>query len=164
MRAIWPTGVSSEHMDLLGALSVVLTAMVKFLFAGLLSYSLGHGIGLTILLTALGGLSGMVLFYLTGTQVLEWFRIRYVRRSTERIARGLAPKPIFTRTNRWIVRIKHLYGVRGLAALAPPILSIPVTALLAAKYFRHERRTLPTLLASVLVWSGVLSLAWAFLR
>jgi membrane protein DedA with SNARE-associated domain len=76
MRAIWPTGVSSEHMDLLGALSVVLTAMVKFLFAGLLSYSLGHGIGLTILLTALGGLSGMVLFYLTGTQVLEPTRLQ----------------------------------------------------------------------------------------
>jgi hypothetical protein len=151
-------------MDLLGALSVVLTAMVKFLFAGLLSYSMGHGIGLTILLTALGGTLGMVLFYLTGTRVLEWIRLRYVRRSAERMARGLAPKRIFTRTNRWIVRIKHLYGIRGLAAIAPPILSIPVTALLAAKYFHHERRTLPTLLVSVLLWSGVLSLAWAFLR
>jgi hypothetical protein len=151
-------------MDLLGALSVVLTAMVKFLFAGLLSYSLGHGIGATMLLTAVGGSIGMVLFYLSGTQVLEWFRRRYVRRAAERRAKGLPPARIFTRTNRWIVRIKHRYGIQGLAAIAPPILSIPVSALLAAKYFRHERRTLPILLAAVLVWSAVLSLAWAFLR
>jgi hypothetical protein len=151
-------------MDLLGALSVVFTAMVKFLFAGLLSYSLGHGIGLTILLTALGGLAGMLFFYFTGTQVLEFLRRRYVRRNAERLARGLQPRRVFTRTNRWIVRVKQRYGIRGLAAFAPPTLSVPVTALLAAKYFRHQRSTLPTLLLSVAIWSVVLSVAWAFLR
>lgn len=151
-------------MDLLGALSVVFTAMVKFLFAGLLSYSLGHGIGLTILLTALGGLAGMLFFYFTGTQVLEFLRRRYVWRNAERLARGLQPRRVFTRTNRWIVRVKQRYGIRGLAAFAPPTLSVPVTALLAAKYFRHQRSTLPTLLLSVAIWSVVLSVAWAFLR
>lgn len=151
-------------MDLLGAFSVVLTAMVKFLFAGLLSYSLGHGIGLTIVLTALGGLVGMLIFYFTGTQVLEFLRRRQVRRNAERVARGLAPRRNFTRTNRWIVRVKQRYGIRGLAAIAPPTLSVPVTALLAAKYFRHQRSTLPTLLLAVAVWSVVLSVAWAFLR
>jgi hypothetical protein len=151
-------------MDLLGALSVVLTAMVKFLFAGLLSYSLGNGIGLTILLTAVGGLAGMLLFYFTGGQVLEFLRRRHVRRNAERQARGLAPRRIFTHTNRWIVRVKQRYGIGGLAVIAPPTLSVPVTALLAAKYFRHQRNTLPTLLLSVAVWSVVLSVAWAFLR
>ncbi|MEZ4757068.1 MAG: hypothetical protein R2817_09590 [Flavobacteriales bacterium] len=151
-------------MDLLGAFTVVLTAMVKFLFAGLLSYSLGYGIGLTILLTACGGLAGMLVFYFTGTQLLEVLRRRYVRRNAERLARGLQPRRVFTRTNRWIVRVKQRYGIRGLAAFAPPTLSVPVTALLAAKYFRHQRSTLPTLLLSVAVWSVVLSVAWAFLR
>jgi uncharacterized membrane protein len=151
-------------MDLVGALSVVLTAMVKFLFAGLLSYSLGHGIGLTILLTALGGVLGMLIFYFTGGQLLEFLRRRYLRRNSERQARGQAPRRVFTRTNRWIVRVKQRYGIGGLAAIAPPTLSVPVTALLAAKYFRHQRSTLPTLLLSVAVWSVVLSVAWAFLR
>jgi hypothetical protein len=151
-------------MDLLGALSVVLTAMVKFLFAGLVSYSLGHSIGLTILLTALGGFAGMVIFYYTGTGLLEFLRRRYLRNTAARLASGRAPRRVFTRTNRWIVRVKQRHGIRGLAAFAPPTLSVPVTALLAAKYFRHQRGTLPTLLLSVAVWSVVLSVAWAFLR
>ena len=71
---------------------------------------------------------------------------------------------MFTRTNRLIVRIKRGYGVKGLALLSPPILSIPITSILAAKYFRHDRRTLPLLLSSVVVWSFVLSLAWKFTR
>jgi len=71
---------------------------------------------------------------------------------------------VFTRTNRAIVRIKQQYGIIGLSAFAPPTLSIPITAIIAAKYFRHERRTLPVLLLSVLVWSLVLSTAWSFIR
>ena len=41
---------------------------------------------------------------------------------------------------------------------------IPITAIIAAKYFRHERRTLPVLLLSVILWSMVLSTAWSFVR
>jgi hypothetical protein len=107
---------------------------------------------------------GMTLFYLTGSRVLEWFRLRHVRRGLARQAIGLPPTRIFTRSNRTIVRVKHRYGLIGLAAIAPPTLSIPITAIIAAKYFRHDRRTLPTLLASVLIWSVVLSAAWSFLR
>jgi hypothetical protein len=150
--------------QVLGALSVLAMGALKFLFAAPLSYGLGFGFLGTLTLLLVGGGAGMTGFFFAGARVMEWFRVRHLRREHKRLAKGLPPDRIFTRTNRFIVRMKHLYGVRGLAALAPPILSIPVTALLAAKYFRHERRTLPTLLASVLVWSGVLSLAWAFLR
>lgn len=150
--------------SVLAAITVIATAMVKFLFTGLVSYGLGHTFWETLLYMALGGCMGMTLFYLTGARVLEWFRIRHARRVLERRAQGLPPKRIFTRSNRTIVRVKHRYGILGLAAFAPPTLSIPITAILAAKYFRHERRTLPTLLTSVLIWSVVLSSAWSFLR
>ena len=125
---------------------------------------MGHGFVETLLYTAIGGLVGMCAFYLGGKGLLEWFRHRYVRRARERMSKGLPPKRVFTRTNRMIVRVKQRYGILGLAAFSPPTLSIPVTALLAAKYFRHDRRTLPTLLVSVLVWSVVLSTAWSFIR
>jgi len=46
----------------------------------------------------------------------------------------------------------------------PPILSIPITAVIAAKYFHHDRRTLPVLLAAVSGWSVVLSTVWSFMR
>lgn len=150
--------------EFLEALTVIVTAMVKFLFAGLVSYGMGKGFGETVVYLMIGSVLGMSIFYFAGRGMLEWFRQRYIRRSRERARQGLPPKRIFTRTNRTIVHIKHRYGLRGLAAFAPPTLSIPITAVLAAKYFRHERGTLPTLLVSVLVWSVVLSAAWSFIR
>jgi hypothetical protein len=150
--------------DFLEALTVIVTAMVKFFFAGLVSYGMGKGFWETVAYLMIGSVLGMTIFYFAGRGLLEWFRKRYIRRRRERMLNGLPPKPIFTRTNRTIVRIKGSYGLLGLAALAPPTLSIPITAVLAAKYFRHDARTLPILLSSVLVWSVILSLVWSFVR
>ncbi|HEX2617916.1 MAG TPA: hypothetical protein VHL57_10260 [Flavobacteriales bacterium] len=139
---------------------VVLSGIFKFFFSGLVSYGMGNSFWETLLLTGASGCFGMVVFYLAGARVLEWFRQRHLRRLARALALGKAPKRIFTRTNRLIVSTKRRWGIKGLAGLAPPILSIPITAVLAAKYFRHDRRTLPLLLSSVLIWSFVLSLGW----
>lgn len=149
--------------NILGIATVLAMSVLKFMFSGLVSYGFGHSYWFTVLLTGLGACVGTVFFYITGARVLEWFRLRFVQRQAERKARGLKPKKVFTRTNRFIVRIKRSYGLPGLAVL-PPILSIPITSVLAAKYFRHDRRTLPVLLSAVLVWSVVLSTAWGFFR
>ena len=138
-------------MEVLQALTVLFTAMVKFLFAGAVAYSLGFTMLETMALTACGGTMGILIFFYAGTWVLERFRRRYVRRRQERMDKGLPPKPIFTRTNRWIVRVKQGYGFWGLSVIC-------------AKYFRHDRRTLPTMVSAVAGWSVVLSLAWSFLR
>ncbi len=145
-------------------LTVMLMAALKFLFSGLVSFGMGNTFWETVLYTAIGGSFGALTFYLLSKQVLEWFRIRYIRKTMERKAKGLPAKRIFTRTNRVIVKIKHRYGMSGLVAFTPPILSIPITSLLAAKYFRHDRRTLPALISSVLVWSVVLTAMWSFVR
>ena len=151
-------------MDVLHAITVMTAGVLKFFFSAIVSYRLGNTYLETVLLTGTGGCLGTLAFYFGGSRVLEWFRLRHVRKRALAIARGKAPKRVFTRTNRLIVRIKRGYGVKGLALLSPPILSIPITSILAAKYFRHDRRTLPLLLSSVVVWSFVLSLAWKFTR
>lgn len=150
-------------MDALGIITVLGMSIAKFVLAAAVSYGFNHTYFQTILLLACGGAAGTAAFYLLGVRILDWFRRRYVRRRAARLAKGIAPKPIFTRTNRFIVRLKHNYGLVGLAVM-PPILSIPITSLLAAKYFRHDRRTLPFLLSAVVVWSVVLSTAWGFIR
>jgi hypothetical protein len=149
--------------NVLRVLSVLLMSTFKFFFAAPLSYRLGYDFIATFSLLVIGGGLGMAGFFFAGARVLEWFRVRHLRREKDRAAKGLPPKRIFTRTNRFIVRLKHGYGLRGLTVL-PPILSIPITAVIAAKYFRHDRRTLPMLLAAVAVWSAVLSSAWIFVR
>lgn len=151
-------------MELLDIIPVVLTSMVKFFFSGLVSYQLGNSFLETVLLTSIGGCAGTLIFYFTSARVLEWFRLRHLKRMAERRAQGLPPKRIFTRTNRLIVRVKRGYGLQGLAVIGPAILSIPIGSVIAAKYFRHDRRTLPALLSSVLIWSVVLSFAWSFTR
>jgi hypothetical protein len=150
-------------MDALGASTVVLTSVVKFLFAGLVSYGMGYGFWQTVLLTATGACLGAVVFYRAGRSISEFLRKRFVRHRQLRIASGLPPRRIFTRSNRLLVRMKRAYGLASIAIL-PPIISVPVTALLAAKYFRHDARTLPLLLAALVAWSVVLSTAWGFIR
>lgn len=151
-------------MDALHAITVMVAGVMKFLFSAAVSYKLGNGYLETVLLTSTGGILGTLAFYLGGARVLEWLRLRRVRSRGKALARGRAPRRVFTRTNRLIVQIKRGYGLKGLAFISPPILSIPLTSLLAAKYFRHDRRTLPMLLSSVVAWSFVLGLAWKFLR
>ena len=148
----------------LQVLSVLFMATFKFLITGLFSFSMGFSYTETLVFTAIGGCLGATTFYLLGTRVLEWFRQRYIRKREARRAKGLELKRIFTRTNRTIVKIKHRYGVIGLVSISPPILSVPITSLLAAKYFRHERRTLPVLLGSIIIWSVVLTSMWGFFR
>jgi hypothetical protein len=151
-------------MNALHAITVMVAGVMKFMFSAAVSYKLGNGYLETVLLTASGGSLGTLAFFLGGARVLEWFRLRRLRSMGRALARGKAPRRVFTRTNRFIVRIKRGYGLQGLAFISPPILSIPLTSLLAAKYFRHDRRTLPMLLSSVVAWSFLLSLAWKFIR
>jgi len=149
--------------SIIAILTVLAMSVLKFMFASPLSYGLGFGFPATVLMLAAGGCAGTTVFYAAGGRVLEWFRQRYLRRSIERTAKGLPPRRVFTRTNRMIVRLKRDAGLPGLAIM-PPILSIPITAVIAAKYFHHDRRTLPVLLAAVSGWSVVLSTVWSFMR
>lgn len=150
-------------MNAVGAISVLFMSVIKFMFAAPVSYGFNHSYLQTMVLLAIGGSGGTLIFFLLGKRVMEWFRLRYVRKKSERLARGLPARSVFTRTNRWIIRMKRSYGMFGLAVM-PPILSIPITAVLAAKYFKHDRRTLPVLVSAVVVWSVVLSTAWGFIR
>lgn len=149
-------------MEVLHAIAVMSAGMLKFLFSAILSYQFGHSYLETVLLTGAGGCIGILIFFLGGRSVLEWFRIRYVRKRVRAMERGEKPKRVFTRTNRLVVRLKHAYGVKGLAFILTPILSVPLTSILAAKYFRHDKRTLPLLLSSVVLWSFILSAVWKF--
>ncbi|HRH37578.1 MAG TPA: hypothetical protein PK760_04505, partial [Flavobacteriales bacterium] len=153
----------SEAMTVVSVTTVLLSSVIKFILAPVVSFGFGHTLLQTILLTTLGGCIGMIAFLQVGKRLLKVMHALYIRRRAKRVAKGLPPKPIFTRINRWIVRVKRNYGLLSIA-LAPPILSIPVTAILAAKYFQHDKRTLPVLLAAVAGWSVVLSTAWGIFR
>ncbi len=144
----------------LQALLVFALAMVKFAFAQGTATGLGFGFLATWLISTAGGCTGILVFFYGGGWFMERARLKKLRRMAE----GRASKRSFTRTNRAIIRVKRTQGLSGLAFLTPTLISIPIGALLAAKYFRHEKRTLPILLSSVALWGLVFTAFWQFFR
>ncbi len=140
-------------------LSILFTSMVKFAFSPLMSYQLGYGYMQTLGITAVGGCTGVLIFYGSSGWMMERARKRRVLRELA----GAARKRSFTRTNRMIVRVKRR-GLGGLAVLTPVVISIPIGTIIAAKYFRDDRRTLPLLLGSVIMWAVIMSGFWIFAR
>ncbi len=66
-------------------------------------------------------------------------------------------KKVFTLKNKLIVRVKRDYGLIGLAAATPVLLSIPLGTFLAARYFPNPLKVISYLCASVVVWSVIVS-------
>lgn len=149
----------------LDAVAVVLLSMVKFAVSPLLSYHRGFGFWETIIITSAGGILGVLVFYRTSGWIMERARIRRLRRALRLEAEGrTSRRRTFTRTNRLIVWIKRGHGLGGLAVITPVIISIPLGAILAAKYFSNDRRTVPSLISSVLIWAVLLSSFWTVAR
>ncbi|MBK9758643.1 MAG: hypothetical protein IPO90_01400 [Flavobacteriales bacterium] len=133
-------------------LTVVAAGSLKMLVAA----GFGAGFGFTLLqnflFTSLGGCIGVLVFYRLSAWLSERARLKALRKRTEALAiNPAAVSRIFTRHNRWLIRLKHNSGLRGVAALTPLVLTIPLGSILAARYFRHDRRTIPALLLSVVL-------------
>lgn len=141
---------------LLEVLSVFAFSMVKFSLSQLMAMGLGFGFLPTLLITVLGGCTGVLVFFYGSGWIME----RALQRKKKRLASGKAPKRAFTRSNRTIVRVKRTQGLSGLAFLTPVLISIPIGSLIAAKYFRNDKRTLPVMMLAVLGWGTALSGFW----
>lgn len=151
-------------MNAIEVIGVMMAGMLKFFFSPIVSYQLKNSYWTTVLLTGSGAIIGTLIFYLGGARCLEWLRLRRIKARAKAMAGGVKPKRMVTRSNRMIVRLKQGFGVAGVTFVLPPVVSVPITALIAAKYFRHDRRTLPFLLLSVVIWTLVLSAAWKFTK
>lgn len=136
---------------------ILFTSMVKFAFSPLLALSLGYDLLQTMVITGIGGCLGVTVFFLGSGWILGWMEDR---RAKAILSGRRRSRRTFTRTNKFIVKVKRNQGLRGLAALTPVIISIPIGTILAARYFRNDKRTLPILFSSVLFWDIVLSSFW----
>ncbi len=147
--------------DPLEFISMVAISAVKFALTPLASYELGFTFWQSVIINSIGGCIGVMFFYRLSGWLMKRARLRRLHRAIAEHHGIVRPRPrTFTRRNRWLVRIKLNNGLKGLAALTPILLSIPIGSILAAKYFAHDRRTIPVMLSSVLIWAVVLSAFW----
>lgn len=136
---------------------IFLLSTVKLLFAPGTSVASGLSLGQTILVTSAGGITGILFFYYLG----QWLMARlgaYSERLRILRKQPAQQKKLFNRKNRFIITIKRRYGLIGLALLTPCIISIPIGAVVAARFYHHDRLTVPLLIISVILWSVGLSI------
>lgn len=109
----------------------VFLASVKILFAPASMLAAGHSLIETMIITYVGGLLGSIVFYYFGVAIFNWW--------DGITGKNKKKKFIFSRKARTMVSVKMRYGIIGLAALAP-IISVPVSALIVAKFFPANNR------------------------
>lgn len=71
-----------------------------------------------------------------------------LQRKKEAEEAGIAykSKKKFTKLNKGIVYIKRFMGVYGITLIGPLFLSVPIGAIIAAKFYGKRKETLPLLL------------------
>ncbi len=141
-------------------ISIVVTAATKFLFSAPLSLGLGYSVVETILIITLGGWFGVVLFYYFGGWVTDQI-IRLVKKLVKN--KKEKEKKTFTRRNRMIAKIKGTYGLIGISIITPCMVSIPIGCIIASRYFRNDRKTVPFLMLSVFLWACILTGMFSFI-
>ena len=113
----------------------------------------------TLILSNLGGTLGIFFFaYLSEKIIYLWkkyLRPRFgrLRSSKNNTAEKKISKPLFTKRNRRIAHVKSRYGLAGIAAITPLLLSIPVGVFLVVRYFGKNKLRFPFLMAANFIWS-----------
>jgi membrane protein DedA with SNARE-associated domain len=105
-------------------------AVVKFVITPFTIYATGKEtiqFGEVVLTTGTGAAVGVLIFYYGGTYLFKWANHWKSKKK----------KTVFTKGRRRIVFIKNKFGLMGFIAISA-IISVPITSLLAAKFFKHN--------------------------
>ncbi|MEY3850166.1 MAG: hypothetical protein RJA38_607 [Bacteroidota bacterium] len=133
-----------------------LLAVVKFIITPFTIYATGKEsiqFGEVVLTTGTGAAFGVLLFYYGGTYLFKWMGHLKSKKK----------KPVFTKGRRRIVFIKNKFGLIGFIAISV-VISVPITSLLAAKFFKHNRFTPLWLICGFMIWSFILSSAAYYIK
>ena len=62
-----------------------------------------------------------------------------------------------TKTNKTIIKVKHLFGIWGLAFLTATFISIPIGSIICAKFYHHKKSSIFIIYLFVLINALLLS-------
>jgi hypothetical protein len=151
-------------------LHVILLASVKYFIT--LPYALIIGLNYqqAVISVLIGGIGGFLFFYYLSKRVLVWFD--YLKPKLCRFVPSFIklriqifcekftikfPSKVFSRKSRFISKMKTTYGFWGIIIATPFILTIPLGAFLANKYYAKRRHTVPLMILSIIGWAAVLT-------
>ena len=133
-------------------ITVFFFSTIKFFFGGVplaLGYNFSHLE--SIIVTSLGGCTGVFVFVFASDELLVFFRKRAVLKQQKNP--NLPKKKKFTRTNRIIIGVKRRFGLWGFALLVPFLIPVPIGCFLTVRYFNEKKKILFALCVSIIFWA-----------
>jgi hypothetical protein len=110
--------------------------------------------------TYLGALTSMAIFYFLSDYFME--RARHKRAEQIKLLKeqgiDVKPKKIFTRMNKFLVKIKKTFNIYIFTLIAPLFLSIPLGSIVCAKFYGHKKKTFPLMVLNMAIYGIVMSL------
>lgn len=134
--------------EILKAIPILISSMFKFILGPVGGYAAGLHIVTTILSTVIGMMASVVAFTFFG----EWIRIKIL----DRFFKGGKK---FSKSNRNFVGIWKKYGIAGVAALTPLLLTPIGGTLLAVGFGSPKDKIIVYMFISAAFWSIVFSFA-----
>jgi hypothetical protein len=100
-----------------------------------------------LIVSCIGGIGGAVAYVFLFSAILKWWDKFQEKRYAGK------KKLIFTKSNRKIIKIKNRFGLLGIAILTPALLSIPLGAFLADRFYKNKPKVILYLSFCVVFWS-----------
>lgn len=131
--------------------TVYFSSMLKFIFGPLGGYAAGFSLVTTILVTVAGMMTVVLVFTFFG----NWIREKIITRFSKK-------RNKFSQRSRRFVTIWKKYGLIGVAALTPVVLTPIGGTLLAVSSGSPKEKIIFYMFISAAVWSVLLSVALYF--
>jgi hypothetical protein len=116
-----------------------------------------------------GAIFSAAVFYFASEYFMKMSRAKKIRLKKEALEKGLELpyKKKFTKTNKFIVRLKHRLGIYGISIFAPLFLSVPIGTIITAKFYGKEKKTFPLIVLGMCINGFVTTglaygIAWFF--
>jgi hypothetical protein len=109
-------------------------------------FVLNHNFISVMLVSCGGGITGNIVFTHLSAALLKGIH-------NFRLKRGLIhKKKVMTRFNRRVITVKQKFGLAGIAFITPILLSTPVGAFLAERFFKDKKKIIIYLSAASVFW------------
>lgn len=127
-------------------LLLFIIASTKFALTPIISLQMDIGKKELFIIMLIGGLIGhFSFFYFSDFLISKFSDLKMIRRKKT--------KRVFTKRNRMIIKLVRKRGLILLALITPIILSIPVGAFLAARYFTNKSKINIVMVTAIVFWA-----------
>ena len=128
--------------------TVFFLATVKFMFAPAAGRTFDLPFWETFMACLAGGTFGAFVFYFSSELIIKYSHKKKVEKheALERQGIAIIEKKKFTKTNRFIIRVKRSLGIYGICFWAPFFLSVPLGSIIVAKFYGKLKKTFPLII------------------